>query len=287
MAYKIKETAMTNWQFDFEEYIKQREPDKKEKTYAWKTAIGLQDVDGLKPSTYLIQTAKAHIEGDIDIKEARYRIDSYYEAQTQRTENEPGVEEADKVAIRIAEILGEQAFNFSPAELLAIHKRLFKDIYDHAGKIRDYNISKKEWVLNGKSVYYASADSIMDTLEYDFNREKNFLYKNISLNESIKHIARFTSDIWQIHPFGEGNTRTTAVFIIKYLRTFGFDINNDQFADNSWYFRNALVRANYNDIQNGIYETTEFLEKFFQNLLLNANYELKNRLLLVKDSGDK
>ena len=266
-----------DWNLELSEYIKQGEPNRVEKTKIWETAIGLQDVDGLKPSKYLIKTAKEHIEGKIDIYEAKNKIDEYYEVQDSRKKFEKENEEADKVAIRITEILSEKAFTFSPTELLNIHKRLFKDIFDGAGIYRDYNITKKEWVLNGETVIYASFQNIKETLEYDFEQEKCFSYKGLSLDESIKHLCSFTANIWQIHPFCEGNTRTTAVFIIKYLRTLGFDINYEIFANNSWYFRNSLVRANYTNLQKNIYEDKSFLEKFFNNLLTNSNYELKNR----------
>ena len=269
------------WQFDLEEYIRQGETNKIEKSYAWKTAIGLQDVDGLAISQYLLATAKEHIEGNIDIAVAKERIDSYYESREIRTDIEDETEEADKVAARIAQILSEKTFQFSPAEYLTIHRRLFSGIYDHAGTIRSHNITKKEWVLQGETVLYASADSIESTLDYDFKMEKQFSYQDLSLVEAVKHLAKFTSDIWQIHPFGEGNTRTTAVFIVKYLKTFGFTINNDAFAENSWFFRNALVRANYNNLVQGVHATTEYLEKFFSNLLLGTKYELKNRYLVI------
>ena len=265
------------WNLELSEYIKQGEPTKVEKTKAWETAIGLQEVDGLEPSKYLIKTAKEHIEGTIDIKQAKKRIDEYYEVQGSRKNFEKESEEADKVAVRITEILSEKAFNLSPTELLNIHKRLFKEVFDGAGVYRDYNFTKKEWVLNGDTVIYAPFDTIKETLEYDFDQEKNFLYKGLSLDESIKHLCKFTSNIWQVHPFCEGNTRTTAVFMIKYLRTFGFNINDEVFAENSWYFRNSLVRANYKNFEENVFEDTSFLEKFFYNLLTNANYELKNR----------
>ena len=266
-----------DWNLELSEYIKQGEPNQVEKTRTWETAIGLQDVDGLKPSKYLIKTAKEHIEGNIDIKEVRTRIDEYYEVQGSRKKVEKENEEADKVAVRITEILSEKAFNFSPNELLNIHKRLFKNIINEAGIYRDYNFTKKEWVLNGDTVIYAPFEIIKESLEYDFEQERNFLYKDLNLDESIKHLCRFTSNIWQIHPFCEGNTRTTAVFIIKYLRTFGFNINDEVFAENSWYFRNSLVRANYKNFEKNVFEDTSFLEKFFYNLLTNSNYELRNR----------
>ena len=270
-----------NWQLDLETYIRQGEPEQSEKSVAWKTAIGLQDVDGLKTSDYLLETAKEHIEGKIDIKTAQKRVQSYYKERQTREEIEEGTKEADIVSTRIAELLGEKTFQFSPAEWKEIHKRLFKGVFDHAGEYRTYNITKSEWVLNGETVLYASAESIKATLDYDFGQEKGFSYDGLSAIEAVKHIAKFTSGIWQIHPFCEGNTRSTAVFIIKYLKTFGFQVNNEIFAENSWYFRNALVRANYNDLQKGITSTTLYLERFFENLLMNGGNELKNRYIHV------
>ena len=267
--------------FDFDEYIRQSEPGKQQKGYIWQTAIGLQDVDGLKPSEYLIETAKKNIDGDITLEEANDLIHSYYKSKTARLDVENRTEEADKVSARIAQLLSEDAFVFSPNQLIAIHRRLFDGIYKFAGVIRDYNISKREWVLRGKSVVYAGSDTIRDTLNYDFDLEKSFDYSALSIDESIKHITGFIANMWQIHPFGEGNTRTTAVFAIKYLRSLGFNVTNTLFADNSWYFRNALVRANYADIQNGIYEDKSYLEKFFRNLILSENNEMKNRYLLI------
>ena len=268
---------------DFEEYIRQSEPHKREKGYAWQTAIGLQAVDGLKPSEYLKEKARQHIEGDITIDEVKQLVDSYYKSKVARSSIEDRTEEADKVSARITEILSENTFTFSPIEYLATHRHLFEGIFSHAGQIRDYNITKNEWVLKGATVLYASAGSIRETLEYDFSQEKIFDYKNLNIDEAIRHIARFVSGIWQIHAFGEGNTRTTAVFTIKYLHTFGFNFSNETFANHSWYFRNALVRANYNDLTKGVYATTEFLEKFFRNLILNEQNELKNRNLQIDE----
>lgn len=271
-----------NWQYDLEEYIRQGEPGRVEKSEAWQTAIGLQAVDGLKTSEYLLNTAKEHIEGNITIDEAQKRIQSYYEQRDVRTEVEDNTKEADIVSARIAKLLGEKSFQFSPVEWLTIHRRLFEGVFTHAGQIRQYNITKREWVLNGDTVIYADYNSIRDTLDYDFATEKQFSYEGLSVEASVRHLARFASNIWQIHPFCEGNTRATAVFMIKYMKTFGFKVNNDAFEKNSWYFRNALVRANYNNLQKGIHSTTKFLEMFFGNLLLNTNHELKNRFLHVE-----
>ena len=261
-----------------DEYIRQGEPQERERGRAWQTAIGLQEVDGLKTSNYLLQTARRHIAGDISIGEAKQLIDSYYKSQTGRKEIEgERTEEADKVSARITELLQEQTFNFSPAQYTSIHRRLFEGIYKFAGRIRDYNITKQEWVLRGETVYYASADTISEMLEYDMGQERNYSYKGKSIDEAISHLTRFCANLWQIHAFGEGNTRTTAVFMIKYLRTLGFKVTNDLFATNSWYFRNALVRANYSNLQEGITETTVYLERFFRNMLLGEQTPLRNR----------
>ena len=262
---------------NFDEYLRQGEPNKAEKAKVWKTAIGLQQVDGLKPSEYLIETAKQNIEGVITLDEVQKRIENYYQQNPTKTE-EDRTEEADKVSARIAEMLSEQSFSFSPAEYLAIHRRLFTGIYKFAGKIRDYNITKKEWVLNGETVLYASADSLRATLAYDFEQERKFSYKGLNEQEILEHITQFISNLWQIHIFGEGNTRTTAIFLIKYLRKLGFkNVNNDLFADYSWYFRNSLVRANYEDLSRGIFRTDKFLIRFLSNLLLRGNFSLHNR----------
>ena len=264
----------------FKEYIKESEPDKRDKGYAWHTAIGLQAVDGLKTSEYLVRTAVRNIEGEITFEEANELLQSYYKENPARDASDR-TEEADKVSARIAALLSERAFSFTPNEYLSIHRKMFTGIYSHAGRIRDYNITKKEWVLNGATVLYGSATELRATLDYDFSEEKKFSYKNLSMDEIIHHLAYFVSRLWQIHVFGEGNTRTTAVFFIKYLRTLGFDVTNDIFAENAWYFRNSLVRANYNDLKNGIHETTEYLETFLRNLLLDENHPLHNRTLHI------
>ena len=268
-------------ELDFEEYIRQVEPAKREKSYAWSTAIGLQQVDGLTPSDYLLEVAKKNIEGKISLNKAQTLIDSYYESKTERTEDQDEKEEADKVSARIAQILSEKAFSFSPFFFISIHKRLFDRVFKHAGEIRKYNISKKEWVLNGDSVMYGASFELRMALDYDFEREREFNYSNLSMDEIVRHLSSFVSRLWQIHAFGEGNTRTTAVFTIKYLRSMGFKVGNDIFAKNSWYFRNALVRANYKNVRKGIQQEPEYLEKFFRNLLMGEHNELKNRYLHV------
>jgi len=266
---------------DFESYIRGSEPDKKEKASAWKTAIGLQAVDGLQTSDYLKDTARKHIEGDISIDEVKQLIYGYYQSKTARTPEDEDTEEADKVSANIAKILNEQSFAFSVTGFTSIHRRLFDGLFKFAGKIRDYDITKKEWVLRGDTVLYVNAEDLQKALEYDLEQEKNFSYKGLSLDEMVNHIAKFISGIWQIHPFGEGNTRTTAVFTIKYLRSIGFDVNNDLFADNSWYFRNALVRANYRNVRKGIEPDMTFLISFFRNLMMDEKNELKNRYLVI------
>ena len=265
---------------NIEEYMREKEPQKREKGYAWHTAIGLQAVDGLETSEYLLDVAEKNIAGDITFEEANRLIHSYYKENVKHTGNDR-TEEADRVSVRIAQLLSEKTFVLSPAQYISIHARLFEGVYKHAGKIRDYNITKAEWVLDGDTVLYGGALDLRATLDYDISQEREFSYKDLSIDQVIKHLAKFVSRLWQIHIFSEGNTRATAVFFIKYLRTLGFDVTNDIFAQNAWYFRNALVRANYNNIRKGVHETTEFLELFLRNLILVENNELKNRQIHI------
>ncbi len=271
---------------DFEQYIIQGEPGRKERAEAWQVAIGLQAVDGLKPSKYLLQTAQEHIEKRINFDEVDRRIASYYQTEEGRREEE-GTDEADSVSARIARLLAEDTFTFSPAMMSSIHRRLFEGILPRAGRYRQTNIKKKEWVLDGASVLYSSADMIASTLDYDFEQERLFSYKGIDLPRVARRISNFVSGIWQIHPFGEGNTRTTAVFTIKYLRQLGYKVDNKPFKEHSWYFRNALVRANYQNLPAGVERTTEFLELFFRNLLMGEHNELKNRYLHIRWKSDE
>ncbi len=264
---------------DFDEYLRQAEPGPRERAGAWQAAIGLQAVDGLKPSAYLIETARRHIEGDITIDEVRQLVDTYYRSEEVRTQAAPGTEEADKVASNIAKLLGERTFTFSPMGFMSIHRRLFEGVFRFAGKLREHNITKKEWVLGGETVLYTSAPELRATLEYDFEQEKKFDFSGLSLDDSIAHIAKFLAGLWQIHPFAEGNTRTTAVFAIKYLRYMGFEVGNDMFAEHSWFFRNALVRANYSNQRSGVAPTLLPVTNFLRNVLLGEQHDMHNRNL--------
>ena len=261
----------------FDEYIVQGETSRKQRAENWQIAIGLQDVDRLQNSPYLLETAKEHIEGNIDFAAVQKRIADYYQTEEGRKLAAARSDEADKVASRISEVLEEDAFAFIPEEYSRLHKRLFDGVFPHAGKYRRVNISKKEWVLDGESVIYAPAELLKETLEYDFAQERQFSYRGLTQMESVKHICKFISGLWQIHPFMEGNTRTTAVFTIFYLRKFGFSADNEPFKRHSWFFRNALVRANYNNYAQQISSTTVFLERFFENLLFQGKNALKNR----------
>ena len=269
----------------FEKYLRQSEPSRRELGYAWYTAMGLQAVDGLETSDYLKNTARKNIEGEISISEAGKLIEGYYEELTEQDADRS--KEADIVSVRIAAVLSERAFTFSVPQYIGIHRRLFDGIYSHAGRVRDYNISKKEWVLDGESVHYGNALELREMLEYDIRMEKEYEYPLNSVSGIIPHMAKFIAGLWQIHAFGEGNTRTTAVFLIMYLRSMGFDVTNDIFAENAWYFRNALVRANYNNLSKGIRETPRFLELFLRNLLLGESNELKNRYMHIRWTESK
>ena len=270
----------------FDEYLRQGEPSQKESAENWKTAIGLQAVDGLQPSAYLIDVAKRNIEGEISLDETRKLIDSYYQSKTVRTPKDEDEEEADKVSANIAKILASKTFAFNTNGYVSLHRRIFEGVFKHAGEIRQYDISKKEWVLEGDSVNYLNWEDLRRALDWDIEQEKNFSYKSLTDDEKIEHIAKFISGIWQIHAFREGNTRTTAIFTIQYLRSLGYEVNNEMFAKHSWYFRNALVRANYRNIQKGIDYSPIYLVRFFRNLLLKDSWVLKNRYLHIRPTDD-
>ena len=266
---------------NFDEYIRQGEPEKRERAEAWRVAIGLQAVDGLKTSEYLQETARRNIEGEITIDEARELVKQYYVKKTAHDEGDEDKEEADRVSSNISKLLQTDAFTYSVAGLAAIHRAIFEGVFKHAGRFRDYDISKKEWVLRGDSVLYGRWQDLRMAIEYDLEQERQFDYTPLNKDQMVEHLAKFIAGLWQIHPFGEGNTRTTAVFAIKYLRSQGFSVDNDLFERHSWYFRNALVRASYRNLQKGINYEPLFLVRFSRNLLLGENNTLKNRYMMI------
>ena len=271
---------------DFDEYIRQGEPSQREKAGYWQAAIGLQAVDGLKVSNYLQTTACRHIEGDITIDEACELVNQYYITKTAHDANDEDKEEADRVSANIVKVLSSPTFDFSTGGYQSVHRRVFKGVMKHAGEFRKYDITKKEWVLEGDTVLYLNWEDLRRAIDYDLEQERAYSYKGKSQDEMISHLTKFVSGLWQIHAFGEGNTRTTAVFTIQYLRSLGFDVNNDLFAKHSWYFRNALVRANYHNIAKGIDYTPIYLERFFRNLLLGEQWDLRNRYLHIHPTAE-
>ena len=266
---------------NFDEYIRQGEPSRREAAYAWSTAIGLQAVDGLKTSEYLHETARKNIEGEITIDEARELIKSYYQSKSKREAEDDEMEEADRVSANIVKVLSQPTFAFNANGYISVHRRIFEGVFKHAGQLRTYDITKKEWVLRGNTVNYLNWEDLRRALEYDICQEVAFDHTQLSIEDFVRHICQFVSNLWQIHAFREGNTRATAVFTIQYLRSLGFSVDNDLFARHSWYFRNALVRANYSNYQQKIVRDTSFLEKFFRNLLMGENNELRNRYMLI------
>lgn len=266
---------------NFDEYIRQGEPSQREAAYAWSTAIGLQAVDGLKTSDYLNDLARRNIEGEITIDQVDALLNNYYQSKTSREADDDDKEEADRASKNIKRILSTVTLNFSTNGLISLHRRIFEGVFKHAGELRKYDITKKEWVLEGDTVRYQNWEDLRRTLDYDIEQERAFVYKGMSKDEVIAHLTKFVSGLWQIHAFGEGNTRTIAVFTILYLRSLGFNVENDLFARHSWYFRNALVRANYKNVVKGVEYSPVYLERFFHNLLLGEQWDLRNRYLHI------
>jgi len=266
---------------DFDEYIRQGEPAQREAAYAWSTAIGLQAVDGLTTSEYLNDLARRNIEGELTMNQVDTLLDSYYESKAAREAHDDDKNEADKASRNIKKILSVKTVDFTANGFISLHRRSFEGVFKHAGQLRDYDITKKEWVLEGDTVNYLNWEDLRRALDYDIKQEREFSYKGLTQDNLITHIASFVSGLWQIHAFGEGNTRTTAVFTIQYLRSIGFDVENDLFAKHSWYFRNALVRANYKNAVKGIDYSPIYLQRFFRNLLLGEQWDLRNRYLHI------
>ena len=261
---------------DFDEYLRQGEPSQREAAFAWSTAIGLQAVDGLQTSSYLQDTARRNIEGEITIDEARSLVNQYYITKTAHDNDDADKEEADRVSSNIVKVLASRTFDFSTGGYQSVHRRIFEGVMKHAGELRKYDITKKEWVLEGDTVLYLNWEDLHRALDYDLEQERAYSYVGKSSDEMITHLTRFVSGLWQIHAFPEGNTRATAIFVIQYLRSLGFKVGNDLFAKHSWYFRNALVRANYSNLQESVTETTIYLERFFRNMLLGETTPLRN-----------
>ena len=272
---------------EFGEYIRQGEPSMRQRAENWRTAIGLQAVDGLTTSDYLQETARRNIEGEISLDEAHDLIHGYYKKRAAHDEPiDEDESEADRVATNISRILASQTLAFNTNGLISLHRRIFDGVFKHAGKLRTYDITKREWVLHDDTVNYLNWEDLRAALDYDIEKERAFSYVGIDTEKMIQHVSDFVSGIWQIHPFCEGNTRTTAVFTILYLRSIGFDVENDMFAKHSWYFRNALVRANYRNARMGVDYSPEYLQRFFRNLLLGEQWDLRSRYLYLNPPAE-
>lgn len=261
----------------------------KEKTNAndtqvkWDMAIGLQQVDNLKPSKYLEKISEENVLGKLTIDEVKQNLKQYYIEQESKNNINHNELECDFVSLRIVELLEKDEFDLSVSCLKNIHKYLFQDVYDFAGNFRTINFSKPEKILNNDSVAYGDYNTLKESLEYDMTLEKEKNYKDMSIVDVIKSITDFSSNIWQAHPFREGNTRTTAVFIEKYLISLGYNVDNTLFKDKSIYFRNALVRSNYFNSDLNIKEDKRYLIKFYENLLLGKNNNLHSQELIIKE----
>lgn len=256
------------------------------KQLQWDMAIGLQQVDNLKPSKYLEQISMKNVSGELTIEEVEQSLREYYTTKEQQKDINHNELECDFVSMRIVELLNQDNFELSVNYLKYVHKYLFQDVYEFAGEFRKIDFSKHEKILNNDSVAYGDSKTLTESLEYDISLEEEKNYNDMSIVEVIKNITDFSSNIWQVHPFREGNTRTTAVFIEKYLISLGYKVDNSLFKDKSVYFRNALVRSNYFNNKLNIKEDKTYLIKFYENLLLGKNNNLHSEDLIVRELKD-
>lgn len=266
---------------DFGEYLNQGNPDIKEKAYVWAAALGLQATDGLRTSYEMRRTARQYIEGRLTIDEVRQHINEYYKSNPPATTDKEKEQEADKVACNIADVLFNKQLDFSTDGYLNLHRQIFDGVYDHAGQLRATDIVKSEWVLEKDTVFYLHWEELRMALDSNFQFERNLHYDELNKEDLLEWIAFFTAGIWHIHPFNEGNTRTVAVFSILLLRPLGYDIHTDVFADHSWYFRNAMVRANYMNEQKHVHVNPDFLIRFYRNWMFGDQWDLRNRYLAI------
>ena len=265
------------------EYIEETKSKGYVKQLEWDMAIGLQEVDNLKPSKYLEKLLGENVSGNLTIKQVEEELREYYIEKDKKQELNHNELECDFVSTRIVELLQIDNFELSVDYLKYIHKYLFQDVYEFAGEFRKIDFSKHEKILNNDSVAYGDCKTLKESLEYDISLEKEKKYKEMNIVEVINNITKFSSSIWQVHPFREGNTRTTALFIEKYLISLGYNVDNTLFKDKSVYFRNALVRSNYFNNYLNIKEDSRYLVKFYENLLLGKNNNLHSQDLILKE----
>ena len=256
------------------------------KQLQWDMAIGLQEVDNLKPSKYFEKLVTDNVEGNLTIEQVEKDLKEYYIEKEKQNDINHNEMECDLVSTRIVELLQIDNFELSVDYFKHVHKYLFQDVYEFAGEFRKIDFSKHEKILNNDSVAYGDCKTLNESLEYDISLEKEKNYKDMSIVEVINNITNFSSNIWQVHPFREGNTRTTAVFIEKYLINLGYEVDNTLFKDKSVYFRNALVRSNYFNNYLNIKEDNSYLIKFYENLLLGKNNNLHSQDLIIKKLFD-
>lgn len=261
-------------------------PGHSETAAAWQTAIGLQAADGLSASEYIWQVSRKHISGSISLEQVKESLNQYYLDRNAHDAGDPEKEEADKVSANIAGILLSDSFDFSTEGLLSLHRQIFEGVYENAGALRDRDVSIREWVLGGDSVSFMSVENLRTSLEYAIEKERNYQYEMASPEKIITHLAGFMAGLWQICPFNDGNSRVIAVFTILYLRSLGFEFDNEVFANYAWYLHNALVRANYRDIAKHIDYAPIYLERFFRNLLLGEKWDLRNRYVHVRPAAE-
>ena len=257
-----------------------------EKETAWLTAIGIQAADGLRTSDYLLQTAQKNIEGKISIDDANESVNSYYFEKNEHDAGDPESEDADKTAVNITRILLTETFDLSLVGLASLHRRIFDGVYENAGAQREADVSKREWVLGGDIVSFMNPEALPTSLEQCIVKERHYRYDGLSSDTMITHIAGFVSKIWQMCPFVEGNTRFTAVLTLLHLRQLGICYNFEIFKKDSWYFHNALVRANYRNVEKNIDYEPIYLERFFRNLLLSEQWDLRNRYVHVRPAAE-
>ena len=194
--------------------------------------------------------------------------------------------EAEYTSIRLAElVIGESVSRFDFVALCDMHHYIFQDIYEWAGKIRIINIEKSEPALGGISIEYSDCFDIEKDATYVLDKMNHYAWEKVSIEEVAEIFSKYLAELWKVHPYREGNTRTVITFCSQFIESKGFYIDSDLFKDNAQYMRTALVAANalFSDL--GDKRKPEYLEKIVLDALERGR-EMKQRVSdIIKKAG--
>ena len=266
-------------------YLTSRNKQEREACLLWLTAFGIQSVVDLKPSADLLRIIINHIEGKYDIERTRSEVRAFYHEQHKQSHgggHHHRFEEADKVAVRIVDYFERGEFELTPESFSFAHRSMFHNLYHNSGQLREAAASKKEWVLGNTAVLYPKHEEIKPYLNYLFSNERSIDLSKLTPQHRLRHLCEFIAKLFMINAFQYANSRATFVYSMKYFLSLGYHFQNDTFFREAWFFRNAIIRACYTNMHQGVYPTTMHMEMFLGNLFLNEENELRNHRMVIR-----